>query len=648
MMPIQEEIRAVPDGARISHYEVISRIGVGGMGEVYKAWDSTLDRPIALKVLSPDLLQSADRVRRFVQEARAASALNHPHIVTIYEIGQTRINGDESQPAIHYIAMEFIEGSTLTASMRAGADPAKMLEVLAQVADGLAKAHGAGIVHRDLKPDNVMITADGYAKLVDFGVAKLTEARRGNVEATQEGMVVGTVGYMSPEQVQGQSVDQRADIFSLGCILYEMMTRQRPFNSDSMIDTMHKIVFGAPPPIEQVLPAAPHLLKDIVTRCLAKSPEDRYQSMREVSADLRALAHELRSLPAPQQDATVLLTEPVVAPSPAPASIPDPEPARAEQRAVDSPDRRAAISRRKKRITVAGVVSRAYKIGLILLVAVIGYLWMTYPDYSTIESPLQTFPALEAAREAGEAADWKWTPYGKISPNLQRAVVAELDPEFFERTETFSSIRSSIARSLKVKKMPRIPDRLPGASAVSRSAVRNSMLSPSNPLSRVQAAVFSVGLEEQRTRKEILELYLNTAKAEPGVFGVEAASRKFFDKSAASLTAEEAARLAIALKEPGKHDPSDPGERLRERTRDLMARMDAIKSAGALPASRRGGSGEPATKADSPTPEVDTEPAEDPAVVPDQVETPLEEPAEEPADEPVDAPAESPVAGQSY
>ncbi|HEY7914347.1 MAG TPA: serine/threonine-protein kinase, partial [Blastocatellia bacterium] len=228
----------------LGHYRIINSLGAGGMGEVYKADDTKLDRPVALKILPANLVEDPDRVRRFVQEAKSASALNHPHIVTIYEIGQVRAEdaaGPASSGVVHYIAMEFIEGSTLHAKIhREKADLKKLIEYLAQAADGLAKAHAAGIVHRDLKPENIMITEDGYAKILDFGLAKLVEAKEPEVAEpssdpeevatammgqTRPGMVLGTIGYMSPEQVQGKVIDQRSDIFSFGCILYEAATR---------------------------------------------------------------------------------------------------------------------------------------------------------------------------------------------------------------------------------------------------------------------------------------------------------------------------------------------------------------------------------------------------------------------------------------
>ena len=318
----------------IGRYEVLTKLGVGGMGVVYKVHDTVLDRAVALKILPPELVEDHDRVRRFVQEAKSASALNHPHIVTIYEIGQAMIEATPESAAeessqsssgnlaseilklkssareVHYIAMEFINGDTLRAKItRDNADLKRLLEILIQVADGLAKAHAFGIVHRDLKPENIMITEDGYAKVLDFGLAKLIEiekpARSGDLleaetmmmSRTLPGVVMGTVGYMSPEQVQGKAVDQRSDIFSFGCILYEAATGRKPFDGDSLIDSLHKIVYAQAPPIRDINPGIPAELQRIIRKCLSKNPDERYQSIKDITIDLREMLKEYDSLP---------------------------------------------------------------------------------------------------------------------------------------------------------------------------------------------------------------------------------------------------------------------------------------------------------------------------------------------------------------
>jgi Tol biopolymer transport system component len=271
------------------------------MGDVYRARDLDLDRDVAIKVLPPEVVNNEDRVRRFVQEAKAASSLNHPHIVTVYEIGKAE---QPDGSAVQYIAMELIEGETLRAKIQSGRNLKQMLGYAAQAADALAKAHAAGIVHRDLKPDNVMVTRDGFAKVLDFGLAKLTAVEQREVaEAatevrpqTREGLVMGTVGYMSPEQAEGRTVDHRSDIFSFGCILYEIATGKRPFTGKSDIDVLHAIVHYDPPPITDANPGAPAELRRIVRRCLAKDADQRIQSMRDLANTLRDLIDEFDQL----------------------------------------------------------------------------------------------------------------------------------------------------------------------------------------------------------------------------------------------------------------------------------------------------------------------------------------------------------------
>ena len=297
-------------GDRVSHYRIVGALGSGGMGEVYLAQDLTLERSVALKVLPPRLVRNEERLRRFVIEAKAASSLNHPSIVTIYEIGSGAIERDgEAGDPIHFIAMERIDGHTLAELIHVDKeDLRRLLGYLAQAADGIAKAHGAGIVHSDLKPGNVMVSRDGFAKVLDFGLAKLTEGKAQDDDAsvsptrtgmhTGAGVVMGTVGYMSPEQVQGKPVDHRSDIFSFGCILYEAVTRKRAFEADSAVDTMHKILHDAPVESHELNPSAPADLRRLVRRCLAKSPDQRLQSMKDLAIELREIADNYESLSA--------------------------------------------------------------------------------------------------------------------------------------------------------------------------------------------------------------------------------------------------------------------------------------------------------------------------------------------------------------
>jgi serine/threonine protein kinase len=311
---------------RISHYTILAKLGAGGMGEVYKAHDTILDRPVALKILPLELVENADRMRRFIQEAKSASALNHPHIITIYEVGEARAEvvdaasegkhtstGDlvsiARETPIQYIAMEFIEGETLSARIhRDQPNLRKLLEYLVQTADGLTKAHAAGIVHRDLKPDNVMINGDGYAKILDFGLAKLVEPPPAStsqdsdevataiMNRSQPGAVMGTVGYMSPEQALGRAVDQRSDIFAFGCILYEIVTGRKPFAGDSMVDSLHKIIYMPAAPVKDFNPNCPYEIQRIIRRCLSKDPEDRYQRIKDIAIDLRDFLEESKAV----------------------------------------------------------------------------------------------------------------------------------------------------------------------------------------------------------------------------------------------------------------------------------------------------------------------------------------------------------------
>ncbi len=283
-------------GARLGPYEVSALVGAGGMGEVYRARDTKLGRDVALKVLLGEVSADPDRRRRFEAEARSASALNHPNIVTVYDVGTC--------DSTIYVAMEFVEGRTLREMILA--EPLasrKLLEIAVQVADGLAKAHAAGIVHRDLKPENLMVSRDGYVKILDFGLAKLVELPRGLEElsalptiappATQPGTVLGTAGYMSPEQASGASVDFRSDQFALGAILYEMATGRRAFQRKTGAETLVAIIREEPEPMGQLNPGVPAPVRWIVERCLAKDPEERYASTKDLARDLRSVRDHL-------------------------------------------------------------------------------------------------------------------------------------------------------------------------------------------------------------------------------------------------------------------------------------------------------------------------------------------------------------------
>ncbi|MGE5347434.1 MAG: protein kinase domain-containing protein [Acidithiobacillales bacterium] len=278
-------------GTRLGPFEIVSPVGAGGMGEIYKARDARLSRDVALKVLPADCATDRVRLGRFAQEARAASALNHPNIVTIFEIGDA-----ETTP---YIAMEFVDGRTLR-SMIGGA-PLTLrtaLQIASQLADGLAKAHEAGIVHRDLKPDNIMVTRDGFAKILDFGVAKLAGGLQGGESGpfshlTDTGFVVGTTSYMSPEQAAGKPVDGRSDQFSLGLILYEMLTGRKAFDRPTVVQTLSAIIQEDPEPVERLSPRVPAPVLWILGRLLAKDPEERYAATRDLARELKQLRDNL-------------------------------------------------------------------------------------------------------------------------------------------------------------------------------------------------------------------------------------------------------------------------------------------------------------------------------------------------------------------
>jgi predicted Ser/Thr protein kinase len=287
-------------GQVIKHYRIEELLGKGGMGVVYRARDTRLQRPVALKLLSPELVADQARKRRFLLEARVAAAVTHPAIAQIYDI-------DEADGTT-FIAMEYVDGRTVGRLIVEGElDLQGSVEIGFQVAEGLAKAHEANIIHRDIKSDNIMVTRDGHAKLLDFGLAKLLdsgpEGSAGPAPASRTltleqahtiaGAVLGTLNYMSPEQARGRALDQRSDIFSLGVVLYEMVSGELPFKGDSPLDTMHAIAFEEAKPVTALRRNLPPQIHQIVSRCLRKRPEDRYPDARELAADLKRLKQDL-------------------------------------------------------------------------------------------------------------------------------------------------------------------------------------------------------------------------------------------------------------------------------------------------------------------------------------------------------------------
>jgi eukaryotic-like serine/threonine-protein kinase len=283
---------ALTSGTRLGPYEIQSSLGAGGMGEVYRARDTRLDRSVAIKVLPESFASDADRLQRFEQEARALSALSHPNLLSIYDIGAER--------GINYLVSEFLEGQILRELMSAGTLPQRKIpEYALQIANGLAAAHDKGIVHRDLKPENIFVTHDERIKILDFGLAKQLQSGTSTTgesatltgpAPTTPGTVLGTVGYMSPEQVRGQTVDHRSDIFSFGAILYEMVTRRRAFKGESGVETMNAILKDDPPEIDATQMKVSPGLERILRHCLEKSPANRFQSARDLAFALGALS----------------------------------------------------------------------------------------------------------------------------------------------------------------------------------------------------------------------------------------------------------------------------------------------------------------------------------------------------------------------
>ena len=288
-------------GKELKHFKIEKLLGKGGMGVVYRARDVRLDRPVALKVLRADLTADSDRRRRFLQEAKAASAVTHPAIAQIYDVDE--VSGTT------FIAMEFVEGKTVSQLIdKRELDLIGSVEIALQVAEGLSKAHEANIVHRDIKSDNIMVTRDGHAKLLDFGLAKLLDPVSADEESdiqgvketetfshTQPGTVMGTAAYMSPEQARGLPVNQASDVFSMGVVLYEMVTGELPFKGDTPLDTMHSIAFDEARPVTVIRQNLPPELHRIVSRCLRKKPGDRYRNARVLAADLKRLKHDIES-----------------------------------------------------------------------------------------------------------------------------------------------------------------------------------------------------------------------------------------------------------------------------------------------------------------------------------------------------------------
>jgi serine/threonine protein kinase len=288
-------------GKTLAHYEILEKIGSGGMGEVFRARDTKLGREVALKILPAEMAADPERLRRFEREAKAVAALNHPNIVTIHSV--------EHAGGLHFLTMELVEGKTLAEQIpRRGLPLTRILELAVPLADAVSAAHERGITHRDLKPANIVIGEDGRLRILDFGIAKLREeevpggraageaaAETVKLPITGEGRILGTIPYMSPEQLQGLPVDARSDIFSVGIILYEMATGKRPFQGETSADLMSSILKDTPSPLNEPRADLPRHLGRIVRRCLEKDPKRRYQTARDLRTELEDLGRELAS-----------------------------------------------------------------------------------------------------------------------------------------------------------------------------------------------------------------------------------------------------------------------------------------------------------------------------------------------------------------
>ncbi|HEY4492740.1 MAG TPA: serine/threonine-protein kinase, partial [Acidobacteriota bacterium] len=284
----------------ISHYRILKQLGSGGMGEVYLAQDTLLDRKVAIKILPADVAGDQQRLHRFVQEAKAASALNHPNVAGIYELGEAE--------GVHFIVMEHVEGETLDSRIKGNPMTAEEItEMAMQIADALDEAHSRHIIHRDIKPSNIMITTRGKLKVLDFGLAKISQSatsedlsKIGTQTGTTPGLVVGTVPYMSPEQALGKPIDHRSDIFSTGVVFYQMATGRLPFSADTPTETINRIINVVPDAVGRFNYNIPAELDRIIRKCLEKDPERRYQTTRELFIDLRNFKRDSESGTMPQ------------------------------------------------------------------------------------------------------------------------------------------------------------------------------------------------------------------------------------------------------------------------------------------------------------------------------------------------------------
>ena len=424
-------------GSRFNHYELLSQLGKGGMGEVYLAEDTRLRRKVALKLLPAQFTADTDRLRRFEQEALATSALNHPNIITIHEIGTVN--------STHYITTEFIEGETLRERM----DHERLslvvaLEIMIQAGNALWAAHQAGIVHLDIKPENIMLRRDGYVKVLDFGIAKLAEKDKPvatDSEAptlvqsvTDPGMVIGTASYMSPEQARGEKVDARSDIFSLGVVLYEMVTTRRPFGGATPIETIASLLHSEPIPIKQQVPSAPYELQRIISKAMRKERADRYQTVRDFLNDLQNLKRELElQIHSGSRPLTT------------------------ETRTISSAEYLITEFRQHKRGVLLALT------GVLLLALITGYLF-------TRRGPVDSIAVLPIGAKDGEAARVNDAVTNKVIDNLRKfsGVTVSARGEVNGARELYQNDVQSIAQNLAVRAALTIEVRQDGAKQMLR------------------------------------------------------------------------------------------------------------------------------------------------------------------------------------
>src|SRR5579885_644453 len=369
-------------GRTVDHYQFLEKLGAGGMGDIWKAMDTRLNRFVAVKVLTSSAAGDPERRRRFIQEAQAASALNHPNIITIHDI--------VSEGDTEFMVMEFVAGKTLVDLIpKGGLRVPQVLKYGVQMSDALQAAHAAGIIHRDLKPGNVMVTDSGLVKILDFGLAKLTDRAPvtqigAPADATQtiaesplttEGSIIGTVSYMSPEQAQGKKVDTRSDIFSFGVVLYEMATGNRAFEGDNAVSTLSAILRDEVRSISEVSPDVPPQLEQVISRCLRKDPDDRWQTMKDVQMALAALKHESDS------GSLYRARMPEIQPAPPPSAKP---PAKAARKGIP-----AGLA--------AGIVA-----GVVVLGAIGGGIWWNKHGHQA-QAPASAAAAVAAPAEPAAA-----------------------------------------------------------------------------------------------------------------------------------------------------------------------------------------------------------------------------------------------------